>query len=551
MATVLGKFFSQFKEFYSNSSPMKRTSMITAAFIIISGFFIVGLMLTGRSYTPLVSNVAVEQLPLVIAKLTEKQVPYKLADGGKTVTVPPEFVDTTRMMLMSETGLTKLGDIGFELFDKESFGTTSYVQRINYQRALQGELMRTINSLSEVKNSKVLLAIPPKKTFLEEGDSPSASVVVELRDKLNLKVDQVRGIIHLVSSAVEGLEPERVTVVDSRGKVLSKNVVGGLAAASGDMMEFKMSRESAFESRIEDILSKVVGQGKIIARVNADVNFRQVSSVEEVVDPERQAIRNITVEEEKLRGNRSNTAGVPGARSNLPGAEDPNSVGFKQDVDKELKTTHFDNSKIVKNIKEPVGTIEKLSVAVLVDGIDEVTKDKDGKDIEKWVPRSQEELQKYETIVKNAIGFDDKRGDSVKIENIKFQKEDFTESDKQLSSLRRQQMISFAGKWLIIAAIFGLFFFVVIRPFMRWITYSFQESVEEVLPKTIEELEDLQTVDNTLPGMSGALPMLEETIDPDKAETELLKERIMNLVQNDSKKAAFALAKWLEDRRVG
>lgn len=534
-----------------NLSPMKRASVIAASFVILSTFVVVGVMMSGRSYTPLFTNIPPEQVPLIVSKLQDKQVPYQMLDGGKTITVPPEFLHSTQMMLMSETGLSKIGSIGFEIFDKDSFGTTSYVQRINYQRALQGELIRTINSLEAVKNSKVILALPPKKTFLEEGQSPTASVVVDVKDGKSLNIDQVRGIIHLVSSAVEGLDAEKVTVVDSRGKVLSKSLAGGINSMTNDMQEFKYKKEHEYENRIEDILAKIVGQGKVIAKVNADINFRQISSVEEVVDPDRQAVKSIQTEEEKLRGNRSNTAGVPGARSNLPGAEDPNSVAFKQDVDKELKTTNYENTKTIRNVKEPMGATERLSVAVLVDGLTETVVDAEGKITEKWSPRAAEDLVKYESIVKNALGFDEKRGDVVKIENIKFQKEDFNESERIITSLERRKLFSYMIRWGVIALSFGLFFFVVVRPFMRWITESFQDSVEDMLPKTIEELEDLQTVDNSLPGMGGALPMLEETIDPDKAESELLKERIVNLIQNDSKKAAYALNQWVDERRAG
>ncbi len=547
--TFLQNLAHQLKTYYAGLSPMKRVSVISATFIIVAAVIVVTMIMSGRTYTTLFTNIPNEQLPLIIGKLQEKQIPYQTIDNGKTITVPPEFLHSTQMMLMSETGFAKVGQLGFELFDKDSFGTTSYVQRINYQRALQGELIRVINSLDSIKNSKVILALPPKRTFLEESDSPSASVVVDLKDGKNLNIDQVRGIIHLVASAVEGMDPEKVTVVDSRGKVLSRNIVGGVAAASNDMMEFKIGREHAFEERIEDILSKVVGTGKITARVNADVNFRQITSVEEIVDPEKQALKSMQTEEEKLRGNRSNSSGVPGARSNLPGAEDAGQSGFKQDVDKELKTVNYENTKTVRNVKEPVGNIERLSVAVLVDGVTTQTVDKDGKVTEKWTPRSVEEIAQYETIVKNSIGFDEKRGDSVKIENIKFSKEDFTESDKIISSLERKKLISYLVKWGVIAMSFALFFFVAVRPFMRWITESFQDSVDEMLPKTIEELEDLQKVDNSLPGMSGALPMLEETIDPDKAESELLKERIISLIQSDNLKATYALNSWLEDSR--
>jgi flagellar M-ring protein FliF len=280
------------------------------------------------------------------------------------------------------------------------------------------------------------------------------------------------------------------------------------------------------------------------------VNFRQVSSVEEIYDADKQALRSVQEEGEKLRGNRSTASGAPGARANLPGGEDASSGnGFKQDVDKELKTTNYDNTKMVRNTKEPVGAIERLSVSVLVDGVTSSTTE-DGKTVEKWTPRSAEELAQYETIVKSAIGFDEKRGDVVKVENLRFQKEDFAESDKLLNSLEKRKLVSYMVKWGILALIFGAFFLLVVRPFMRWITESFQDSVDQMLPKTIEELEDLQTVDNSLPGMGGALPMLEESLDPDKAESELLKERIMALVQGDSKKAAYALNQWIDERRA-
>jgi flagellar M-ring protein FliF len=274
-----------------------------------------------------------------------------------------------------------------------------------------------------------------------------------------------------------------------------------------------------------------------------------VSSVEEIYDADKQAPHSIQSEEEHMRGNRNTASGVPGARSNLPGAEDVTGNGFKQDVDKEMKTTNMDTSKTVRNIKEPVGTVDRLSVAVLIDGVT-TTVTEGGKTTEKWAPRSAEELAQYESIVKNAIGFDEKRGDTVKIETSQFQHEDFAESDKLLSSLEKRKLISYIVKWAILAVIFGTFFLMVVRPFMQWITESFQDSVDQMLPKTIEELEDLQTVDNSLPGMGGALPMLEESLDPDKAESELLKERIMALVQTDGKKAAYALNQWIDERRM-
>jgi flagellar M-ring protein FliF len=263
------------------------------------------------------------------------------------------------------------------------------------------------------------------------------------------------------------------------------------------------------------------------------------------MDPDKASVRSVTSEEETLNGNRTNPVGVPGARSNLPGAADAGTVGFSQDVKKEIKTTNFENPKTIRNIKESPGGITRLSIAVLVDGVTTIKKNEDGTVEESWAARSPEELAKYESLVKNAIGFKADRGDSVTIENIKFEKEDFSEADRMLTSLERRNMIKMLVQWSLIGLGLILFFFVVIRPFMRWITDSFQESIDDMLPKTIEELEQIQSSEGTLPGMTSALPMLEETLDPDKAESELLREKIMNLVEQNNKKASHALIrKW-------
>lgn len=538
----------QFKNFYKNLTPTKRLSMMASIGIVLAAVTVVTVMMSGTSYVPMMKDVSAESLPIVIEKLKSKNIPFQVGDGGKTISVPPEHVYTTQMALMTELGAGHVGNIGLELFDKQDLGATSYVQRINYQRALQGELMRAINSLDAVKKSKVILALPPKKTFLEDAGKTTASVTVELHPGKSLSEEQVRGITTLVSSSVENLTQENVTVVDSRGKVLSKNNADSVSAMSMEMMDLKEKTEKQFEERIEAILTRVVGQGKIIAKVNADINGKDVVSVEEIVDPDKTAVRSTITEDEKLNGNRRNPTGVPGARANLPGAEENQQVAFNQDVSKEYKTINYDVPKTTRNVKEAPGGVERLSISVVVDGIFENVKQADGTVTRQWKERSPAELQKYASLVRGAIGFDEKRGDTFTIENMQFEQEDFTQAEEILNSLERRKLFSYMLRWGIIGLSFLMFFFVVIRPFMRWITDNFQESVEELLPKTIEELEELQAVDSTLPGMSAALPTLEESIDPDKAESELLKDRILGLVGNNNRKAADALGLWLVRR---
>lgn len=544
----MGKLFShlliQFRQFYKNLTPVKRLSVMSASVITLVGLVVITMMVTGTNHVPLFSNISPDQLPQIVDQLQKRGVPFKIADGGTTILISKDLLHSTQMAIMTEMGGVGKVQIGLELFDKQDFGTTSYAQKINYQRALQGELMRAINTLTAVKQSKVILAMPAKKTFLEEGGKTSASVIVELHPGKQLSPDQVRGITYLVSSAVENLEPDNVSVVDSRGKVLSKHYSSD-SAMTGELMDLKRKTEEGIEERIESVLARVVGNGKVIARVDATLNPRSSVMTEEEVNPDGTALKSQQTEEEVLDGARSNPTGVPGTRANLPGAEDTGTVGFKQNVRKELKTSNFEVPKTVRNTKESAGGIERLSVAVLVDGVAKMVPDKDGNMTEQWQPRSPEEMKKIEQIIRSAVGFSANRGDTVTVENIAFQREDFSESERLLTTLERKKLLHSLMKWVILSLSLGLFFFVVIRPFMRWITDSFQDTVEDMLPKTIEELEELQAVDNTLPGMSGALPVLEESLDPDKAESELLKERIMNLMELDTEKAAGAFSLWL------
>ncbi len=544
----MNKLFShllvQFRQFYKSLTPVKRLSITGAAAIGVITLGILTVMMSGANYVPLFTNVPASQLPQVVDQLQRKSIPFRLSDSGTTVLIAKELLHSTQMAIMTEMGGSNVGNIGLELFDKQDFGATSYSQKINYQRALQGELMRSINTLSAVKQSKVILAIPQQRTFLEEGGQPSASVVLEFNPGKSLSPDQVRGITFLVASGVENLEPERVTVVDSRGKVLSKHN-SGESGISGELMEIKQKVEEKFEDRIEAVVAKVVGAGKVIARVDASLNPRSTTMTEEEVNADGTALKAQQSEEEMLDGARTNPTGVPGARANLPGAEDTGTVGFKQNVRKELKQQSFEVPKTVRNVKESAGTLERLSVAVLVDGVIKMEKDKDGNVTEQWTPRSDEEMRKLEQVIKGTIGFNASRGDTVTVQNIAFQKEDFSEAERLLTTLERKKLVQSLIKWLVLSLVVALFFFLVVRPFMRWITDSFQDTVEDMLPKTIEELEELQSVDSSLPGMSGALPVLEASLDPDKAESELLKERIMNLMEIDSEKAAGAFSLWL------
>lgn len=545
MNKVFSGIAGQFQQFYKSLGPTKRMALVASFLIGLFAIASVMYMSSGSDYAVLLSNIPPDQVSTIIEKLNSKNIRYRLSDDSKTIKVPQEFLHAVQMELMSEIGSNRMGSIGLELFDKQEFGINSYAQKINYQRALQGELTRAINTLTAVKQSKVILALPAKKTMMEDSAPPSASVVIELHSGKELSPDQVRGVRMLVANAVEGLDPDRVTILDERGKMISKQSDGSTGASS-EIQELKSRVEKQLEDRIETILAKVVGHDKIVAKVNATINHKIVTAVEESVDPEKTAIRSQTSQEESLDGARTSPTGVPGSRSNIPGAEDNNGqVGFKQDVRKELKTVNYEVPKTIKNIKEAAGAIEKISVAVLIDGVPTKTTKPDGTTETTWASRSPEEIAKYESLVKNAVGFVAGRGDSLKIESIQFQPEDFTESTKFLTDMEKKKLVQSLLKWSLLGFALLLFFFMVVRPFMQWITDSFTDSVEEMLPRTIEELEELHTVDNSLPGLSGVMPILQESVDPEKAESELLRDRIISLIEKDEEKASSAINMWV------
>jgi len=543
----INTFLAQIKDFFGSLTPTKRMTLVASTAVLIVGFATIALMATGSEYAALQTNVPDEQMPLLLNVLRSKNIPYRMEDGGRSIYVPKSFLHSTQMTIMTEAGAGRMGQMGLELFEKQDFGTTSYAQRINFQRALQGELQRSINSLTAVNRSKIILVMPKKKIFMESGSKATASVVVDVHPGKKLSEDQVNGILYLVANSVEGLQKEDVTIVNSQGKVLSKKYDSNIAG-SAQLMDIQQKVERHFESRIEDILAKVVGEGKIITKVNAKLNPTQVSQVQEVIDPDSTAVRSIQTEEESVNGNRSNPTGAPGARANLPGAEGAGRVRFNQDVKREIKTTNYAVPKTVKNVIEAAGTLQKVSVAVMVDGVYSTTTGEDGKETTTWAPRNEEELKRFQTLVKNAIGFDEKRGDSISVESFQFKKEDFAEAEKLMTTLHREKLIRFLASWAMAGFGLALIFFIFIRPFIRWVTDSFHDSIEDMLPKTIEELEELHGVDSALPGMTAAMPILEEPIDPEKAESEILRERIMAIMDDDEDKASGAFSLWLVRR---
>jgi len=404
-------------------APGKRLLIGGVVLTCVLAFALLIIVANRTDYRPLFTNLTSEDAGEIVKKLKEAKTPYQITPDGKGVLVPADKVHELRLSLATE-GLPQGGGVGFEIFDRKNFGMTEFVQKLNYQRALQGELARTIIQISGVEQARVHLVIPEKSLFKESEKPPTASVVLKMKGSKSLRDTEVQGVVHLVASSIEGMNSENVTVLDSRGKILSKGGSGmadASAKATTAMQESQRTYERSMEDRLQTLLDKVVGGGKSVARVSATFDYRQVERVEEKFDPESIAVRSEQVSDEKAGGTTAAT-GVPGVQTNL-GKTTPGTGATGAGSSKNDKTMNYEVSRSTSRTIEPVGTLGKVSVAILVDGkYEEAIPGKDGKVSKpKYTPRSPDELQKIEALVKGAVGFNAERGDQVSIQNIPFQ----------------------------------------------------------------------------------------------------------------------------------
>lgn len=448
----------------------KKAAAIAVAAVVITAVVSLFLLNQGPEYRVLFSQLSPEDSGAVIEKLKEKRVEFKV--DGTTISVPAEKVYETRMELAGE-GLPQGGGVGFEIFDKTSFGVTDFVQKINYRRALQGELARTISQIKEVDSARVHLAMPEKGVFLDEKKSARASIILKLKPGKTLTQGQVTSIVHLVANSFENLRPEDVTVVDTAGRMWTKGAEeDDLLKLTASQLEYKRSIEKDMESRIQSLLEKAVGINKVVARVSVEVDTKQVERTEETFDPNSQVVRSEQRNKEKTIGG-SIAAGVPGVMSNLPGPSQGVQSGpaTPAQSQKQDEVINYEINKVVSRVVEPVGGIKKMSVAVLVDGSYESVKGADGKETMKYNARTDEELAKFTDMVKGTVGFTGDRGDAITVVSTPFETnavESAPEAEKEpiVPPYLAPVIIKYSS--MVLVALLAIFF--VLRPLMKKLT---------------------------------------------------------------------------------
>jgi flagellar M-ring protein FliF len=343
--------------------------------------------------------------------LERQAIPFELRNDGAVIMVPKDKVTRLRMKL-AEGGMPKGGGVGYEIFDKsDALGTTSFVQNINHLRALEGELARTIRAIDRIQSARVHLVLPERPLFSRETPEPSASIVVRVRG--SLEPQQIRAIRHIVASAVNGLKPQRVSIVDEAGQLLADGAATDTESAIGD------ERRTAFEKRmrkqVEDIVSSVVGAGRARVQLSADFDYNKITQTSDKFDPEGRVLRSSQTREESSLTAENN--GQVTVNNELPGNQNGNNAAQARDQNKKSEeTNNYEISRTTKTEVTEVGRVNRISVAVLVDGA--YSKNEKGEMV--YQDRSKEQLDRIAALVRSAIGFDQKRGDQVEVVNLRF-----------------------------------------------------------------------------------------------------------------------------------
>jgi flagellar M-ring protein FliF len=400
------ELIDQAKSFYEKLSKKQRAIILGAVGIVVVGITAL-LLSTGekKEYSVLFSELDPKEAGKIVEELKKENKEFKLEDEGKTILVEKKAVHETRLNMAKE-GLPEQGGVGYEIFDKTNLGMSEFVQKLNYRRALEGELSRTISSLNEVKKAIVHIVIPENTLFEKDQKQPSASVTLHFKNNgKSLDNVSVVGIQNLVASSVQGMQPAAVTVVDYRGKILSAAPLDekSVAGLTGKQFEQQVNVEQNITNKVQSLLDGALGYGNSEVRVSCELDFTQVDKTITDFDPEKQVVRS----EQNIVENSKSSDSL-----SYP------AVNMQKDQSNQI--ANYEISKSVQRVIEGVGNIKRLTVAVMINGTQKLI-EKDGIKSYQYVPRNQNELNQLEEIVKNAVGYDITRNDQITVKNVPFE----------------------------------------------------------------------------------------------------------------------------------
>jgi len=443
MASV-NNFGYQLREVFEKFTFPQKVSLVAAIAGLLIVFVVLMNWVSQPTFNVLFSALNEKDAGRIVEQLQSGKIPYKLEAGGTTILVPENLVYEQRMKF-ANMGLPMEGIVGYEVFDQTKLGMTDFLQKMNYHRALEGELSRTLMSINEILSARVHIVIPKPALFEEDKKPATASVALRLRgDGLNL--GQVQGIANLVAASVEGLTPENISIIDSRGNILSGDFSGErFISLSGSQYELKRKVEEYLENKVQSMLVGSLGPNKSIIRVSAELDFDRIEKTEQTFDPTSQVVRS---EEVSTRTGTASSQGTPS-----PGGTNTSN---KQD-EEEAVITNYEISNKLEHMVQAVGNIGRLSIAVMVDGNYKIEKNEAGNQVRTYMERSPEEVAKITSLVKNAIGFNDKRGDQITVTSMPFDVSQEPEHVEDFTDVARYELYrEILQKGLMVAIILAM-----------------------------------------------------------------------------------------------
>ena len=506
----------QISQIYQKLS-LKQKIVAGGSIVLVVAFLVFLTLYKSKSdsfagYSVLFENISPSDSALIVDQLNKDGVKYKLANEG-TILVPTSDVYKERIAVAT-LGIPKESKIGFEIFDKQEFGATDAEQRVKFQRALEGELARTIESLSSIQKATVRIAIPKESVFTERQALPTASIVVELRPGVSLNAKQIFGIKNLVAASVTNLSTENVKIVNQDGVALGDEDGEFDSDAIAQQIRYKREFENNYEQKIVNVLAPIVGGAdKVVAKVNIDFDFDKKDTKSEVYDPNN-VVRSESNIEEKRQGSAPNeVGGVPGAVSNIGPVQGLDDSTLKEQYNKSSQQTNYEISKKVTNVKGQFASINRVSAAVVIDGLYQSKKDKDGKptgELE-FAPLTKEQRESITNLIKQSIGYNQNRGDEVSLDNFEFKTGKDVSTGEKMDGFMNNYVMPFLPLLKYIFALVLLYFFYkkVIVPFMQKMLEETREEEEQV-QDDLEEIE--MDAEDTLEKFKAARKKVEEQL---------------------------------------
>ncbi|BCD68386.1 flagellar basal-body MS-ring/collar protein FliF [Nitratiruptor sp. YY09-18] len=465
MALDLNKIQEKIKNFAKSENFLKNLFLglaLLAIILLLSALLMRNI--ASQNYGVLYSHLSPDDAGQILTVLQEEKIPYKIEGDGSIILVPKDKIYDIRLKLAAK-GLPSSKTVGFEIFNEPKMGTTHFQENINYIRAIEGELVRTIKKIDAIKDAKVNIALPQDSIFAREEDEAKASVIVSLWPGKDLSKEQVKAIIFLVSHAVPKLKPQNVTVVDNKGRVLSDLVAQKDNEEAGDLVKIKRRLKHEIEKSVQSMLARALGPQKVVVRASVDVEAASVNKKDELVNPDQVAVISERKIQEKNKGYAKQQAGAPGTPTNVPATIKTNNQSLLQDKSKKDTTTNYDVSKSYIVTKQNIFKIKRISVGVLIDGKYIKQVDKNNSITTKYIPRSKEELKTYEQLIKSAIGYDPKRGDEVTVVSVPFESEQGSMEQESMgaSSFLQKNLLLLGAIALLSLILLGLIIFMIMK----------------------------------------------------------------------------------------